>query len=741
MGNLSCENSIHMNIKKEYFFFIFILIFSANLNAQSRKNLTLDDIFAKRTLVTEGVSGYESLNNGEFYTSIDYSESKEASVVKYSFRTGEKIETIVRESELIVDGTSDTIQIEGYQFNLDETKILFSVTREKIYRYSAIEDYYVFDLKSRVLKKITPKPSMYASFSPDGNKIAYVRSNNLFFYDLDKSTESQITFDGKKNQIINGSADWVYEEEFGLKEGYMWSPNSDKIAFYRFDESNVREYTYIDYDSLYPSVVSYKYPKAGENNSIIDILIYELSSAKTSKIELGEDKNIYIPRIEWTKDNDKFCILKLNRLQNALDLILVNSSDLNSKVILHEENKYYLNINELSFLKDNSFLWQSERNGFNHIYYYDINGVLKNQITNGNSEVSGLLGVDESKGIVYFSSFDDSPAEKLIYSVKLDGTGKKKITSLKGYNSVTFNKDFTYYINSYSNMNQPNIISVYNSNGEFIRVIEDNAVLKNKLKDFNLGTYDLFKFKTSENTELNGWMLKPADFDSKKKYPVIIYVYGGPGANTVIDAWQGSFGYWYQYMTQQGFVIVSVDGRGTSGKGEEFKKCTYLQLGKYETDDMIETAKYLGSLSYIDRNKIGIFGWSFGGYMSAMCITKGADYFNTAVAVAPVTNWRYYDNIYMERYMRTPQENPGGYDDNSPINFVDKLKGNFLIIHGTADDNVHFQNSVEMVKAMIKANKKFDSEYYPDRNHNIGGGLTRLHLFTRISEYFIKNMK
>ncbi len=729
------------NISKKYLYLIVCFSIFTGVFAQNKKNFTLEELFAKRTFLTKGVPGFESLNNGEFYTSLSYNEEKEASITKFNFGTGEKVETIIEEKDLVIDGTNDSIKIEDYQFNSDETKILFSVTKERIYRYSATNDYYVYDLKTKKLNKITNKPAMYAAFSPDGNKISYVRDNNLFYYDLTNNTEIQITSDGKKNNIINGSADWVYEEEFGLKEGFIWSPNSDKIAFFRFDESNVPEYTYIDYDSLYPSKYSYKYPKAGEDNSIVEVYIYEILTSKLSKVDLGEDKNIYIPRIKWTNDNDKFCIMKLNRLQNAVDVILVNATDISTKVILHEENKYYLNINELSFLKNNNFLWQSERDGYNHLYLYDLEGHLINQITKGNFEVSGLLGVDEKNGLVYFTTSDDSPMERYLYSIKIDGSDKKILTPSKGFNTSLFNKDYTYYIGNYSNINEPGNSSIYKSSGELVRKLEDNSALKKKLEDYNFGKYEFFKFKTSENIELNGWIVKPVDFDAEKKYPVIIYVYGGPGANTVLDIWQGYFGFWFQYMTQQGFIVVSVDGRGTSGKGEEFKKCTYLQLGKYETEDMIETAKYLGSLSYIDKNKIGIFGWSYGGYMSAMCITKGADYFNTAVAVAPVTNWRYYDNIYTERYMRTPQENASGYDDNSPINFADKLKGNFLMIHGTADDNVHFQNSVEMVKAMIKANKKFDSEYYPDKNHNIGGGLTRLHLFTRISEYFIKNMK
>jgi dipeptidyl-peptidase-4 len=728
------------NISKKYLYLIVCFFIFTGLSAQNKKNFTLEELFTKRTFFAKGVPGFESLNDGQFYTSVSYDEDKNASIIKYNFGTGEKVETIVEEKDLVVDGTSDSIKIEDYQFNSDETKILFSVTKERIYRYSATNDYFVFDLKTKKLNKTTGKPAMYAAFSPDGNKISYVRDNNLFYFDLNNNSENQITSDGKKNNIINGSADWVYEEEFGLKEGFIWSPNSDKIAFFRFDESNVREYTYIDYDSLYPSKYSYKYPKAGEDNSIVDVYVYEISTAKLSKVDLGEDKNIYIPRIKWTNDNDKFCIMKLNRLQNAVDVILVNAMDISTKVILHEENKYYLNINELSFLKNNNFIWQSERDGFNHLYLYNLEGLLINQITKGKFDVSGLTGVDE-KGLVYFSTSDNEPMERYLYSIKLDGSDKKKLTPAKGFNAVQFNKDYTYYIGNYSNINEPGNTSIYKSSGEPMRKLEDNSALKKKLEDYNIGKYEFFKFKTSENIELDGWMVKPVDYDAEKKYPVIIYVYGGPGANTVTDIWQSYFGFWFQYMTQQGFVVVSVDGRGTSGKGEEFKKCTYMQLGKYETEDMIETAKYLGSLSHIDKNKIGIFGWSYGGYMSAMCITKGADYFNTAVAVAPVTNWRYYDNIYMERYMRTPQENASGYDDNSPINYVDKIKGNFLMIHGTSDDNVHFQNSVEMVKAMIKANKKFDSEYYPDKNHNIGGGLTRLHLFTRISEYFIKNMK
>jgi len=566
--------------------------------------------------------------------------------------------------------------------------------------------------------------------------------NNMFIKNLENGNEQQITTDGLYNNIINGTTDWVYEEEFSFTKGFFWSPDGSKIAFYRFDESNVKEYQMTMWGDLYPEHYKYKYPTAGEDNSIIKILAYDLATKQTIEMDIGEDTDIYIPRIKWTKNSKKLSIQWMNRLQNELKILLADVTTGKTKIIYHETNKYYIDITDnLTFLEDNEhFIITSEQDGYNHIYLYDMEGNLNKQLTKGKWDVTEFIGVDEKKGLVYFISAETTPLNRELYVVKLNGSGKKKLSEKDGNNRVQFSKQFKYFINTYTNANTPANITVNSAKGDELRVLKDNLKLIETTEEYKFSPKEFFTFYTSEGVELNGWMIKPPDFDPAKKYPVLMYVYGGPGSQTVRNSWGGG-NLWYQMLASKGIIIASVDNRGTGARGEEFKKMTYLQLGKYETIDQIEAAKYLISLGYVDRERIGIWGWSYGGYMSALCMTKGADYFSTGIAVATVTNWRYYDNIYTERFMRTPQENPDGYDDNSPINHVEKLKGNFLIIHGTADDNVHVQNSIELVTALVNADKQFEMQFYPNSNHGIYTGRnTTMHLYTRLTNFILENL-
>jgi dipeptidyl-peptidase 4 len=734
--------------------FLTILFFiSVNLYPQSiKKEITLDDIWTNFTFSPKYPQDIQSMKNGETYCVLE-----DGIISEYSYKTGDKIRIVLNEKSLTLEDNSPThqltksinLEIESYVFSPDESKILLTTNTKKIYRHSSTSVFYIWDIKKQKILPLSYRENQrLATFSPDNNSLAFVCENNIFIKTLDIGTEQQITNDGKKGSILNGATDWVYEEELDLVKAFEWSPDGKKLAYYRFDESNVKEYSFPVYGDLYPAEYKYKYPKAGENNSIVNIYIYDLASKTAKKIDTGTDTDIYLPRIKWTQDANILSVQRLNRHQNKLEILLADASSGKFKVIYKEENKYYISITDnLTFLKNNrQFLITSERDGYNHIYIYDIpvetlhaTSPHFTQVTKGKWDAD-YKGIDEKNNIIYYTASESAPVERDIYSVKINGENKKMLSKKNGSNDASFNPDFNYYVQSFSDANTPPYYTVNTSDGKELRVLESNSALKDKMTEYGFAKKEFFTFKTSEGIELNGCMIKPADFNPSKKYPVFMEVYGGPGSQTVLDSWGGNDFIWQQLLAQKGYIIVSVDNRGTGNRGEEFKKCTYLQLGKLETDDQIEAAKYLGSLPYVDASRIGIWGWSYGGFMTALCLTKGADYFKTGVAVAPVTNWRYYDNIYTERYMRTPAENQQGYDDNSPSKFAISFKGNLLLIHGLNDDNVHFQNSAEFVMALLKENKQFDTFFYPNKNHFINGGKTRLNLYTKITDYILKNL-
>ena len=589
-----------------------------------------------------------------------------------------------------------------------------------------------------------------ATFSPDGTKVAFVRQNNLFYTDLTSGSETQITSDGKFNYIINGAPDWVYEEEFEYNKAFEWSPDGQYLAWVRFDESLVPQFSMtmfqgqepaLDQNKIYPGVTTFKYPKAGEPNSVVSVHTYNLASAREKTMDIGTETDLYIPRIRFTQDPNQLVIFRLNRLQNKLELLTASVSTGKTQVLLTETNKFYLDENyfdDIKFLDDKlHFTMRSERDGYAHIYLYDMQGKMVTQVTKGNFDVTALNGCDVKNQFIYYTSAEPTPYQREVYSIKWDGTGKKKLSVNTGANTAKFSEGFRYYTITTSNIKTPSSTALYNSKGEMVRLLDDSKVLVEKLKDYKFGYREFFNFNTSEKVNLNGWMLKPVNFDPAKKYPVFMTQYSGPDSQSALDAWDLG---WEDYLAQLGYIVVCVDGRGTGGRGEAFRKITYLQLGKYETIDQIEAAKYLGSLTYVDATRIGIWGWSFGGYISASCMVKGEGVFKTGIAVAPVTNWRFYDNIYTERFMRTPQENPEGYDQNSPLNFAENFKGNFLVCHGTADDNVHVQNTLEFTERLVQANKQFEMQLYTNRNHGIYGGNTSYHLYTRMTNFILEKL-
>lgn len=731
---------------KKSFLLLTAIFFVIATNAQ-KKELTNDLIWYSGEFRTEYVSGLRSMNDGVHYTSLEYSEENGSEIVKYAYSTGEKVGVIATSKSIF--GKSET-GIDDYEFSADESKLLISTDTESIYRHSSRAQYYVFNIekaKAFPLADADKGKQRLATFSPDGDKVAFVRKNNLFISDLKYRTEVKVTSDGVDNKIINGATDWVYEEEFGFDRGFYWSPKGDRIAYYKFDETEVKQFQMAMYGELYPDQYTFKYPKAGEANSIVNIYVYELSMDASRMVNTGIETDIYFPRIKWTKNNDELCIMRMNRHQNHLEFLFTNLSEngpfeITTRTVFSEKSNTYIDINDnLIFLADGkTFLWNSERDGYNHIYQFDTNGNMVKQITSGNWDVIDFYGYSESTKTIYYSSSEVSAMEQHVYAQGISKKGGKQLSERKGTNSAAFSSTFDYYINYHSDANNPYYITLHNSKGKEIRMLIDNKAMKETLAGYATSKKEFFTFTNSAGVELNCWMIKPVNFDATKKYPVYVSIYGGPGHNTVTDAWGGRDYLWHQMLAQKGYMVVSCDPRGTMFRGRDFKHSTYQQLGKLETEDFIDLAKHLGKQTYVDANRIGIQGWSYGGYMTSLCMTKGAEYYKMGIAVAPVTNWRYYDSIYTERFMRTPQENADGYDDNSPINHVNLLTGKYLLVHGSADDNVHYQNSMEMVDALVKANKKFDLFIYPNKNHGIYGGNTRLHLFNMMIDFVEENL-
>ncbi len=719
----------------------FVALLGLSQLAIGQEKLSNDKIWASPEFAVKSISGVRSMNDGITYSRLD-NENGEALVNKYDYKTNKKVATIARSSEFKNDGKG--LKIQDYKFNADESMLLIGDETEGIYRHSSKGNYYVWDLKNKVLKPIcdfSKGKQSVPEFSPDGSKVGFMRLNNLFIYDLKTGTETAITNDGEWNKIINGMCDWVYEEEFAFDKAWQWNSNGTKIAYYRFDESAVKEFQMAMYGTLYPNLYSFKYPKAGEKNSVVEIKIYDLASGNSQNCNIGAEKDQYIPRIKWTNNPDVLCVMRMNRLQNNLELFNFSTGNLNTgKPLYTESNNTYVEVNDdLYFAADNSFFLTSEKDGFNHVYHYSENGKLLGQITKGKWDVTRVYGVDEVNKLVYFQSAESDATRRDVFSVKWDGTSKTRLSQKPGFNNADFSKNYKYFINYHSSANTPTVVTLHDSKGKQISVLEDNAKLAETLKKYALPTKEFMTIKTA-NGVLNAWMIKPVNFDVNKKYPVFMTVYNGPGINTVNDSWDSKNMLWHCMLAQEGYLIVSVDGRGTGYRGADFKKVTYKQLGKYETEDQIASANYLATLPYVDGKRIGIQGWSYGGYMTLLCMTKGADVFKMGISVAPVTTWRYYDSIYTERYLQTPQDNATGYDDNSPLNFANNLKGKLLLVHGSADDNVHYQNSMEMVNALVKANKDFDLMIYPNRNHSIYGGNTRLHLYNKMTTFIRENL-
>jgi len=714
------------------------LIFTLSLYSQ-KQNVSLKEIWTQYKFHPKGIDELRSTSDGERYTTLSITGGGQA-IIAYDYATGKVADTLLTTGQL--EKAGNKIMIVDYQLGKDEKNILLSTASEQIYRHSSIAKYYVWNREKKTITPIMNKEKvLYATFSPDGNSVAFISKGNLYVRNLTDGKLSQITNDGS-DDIFNGVSDWVYEEEFVVTRAYFWSPDSKSIAYYRFDDSRVPVFSMNEYhDSLYPTVYSFRYPKAGTPNPMVAIKIHNIPNGTTTNV-IPPGSFEYIPRIKWTLSSSLLSVQFMNRHQDSLVFVLANASTGKTTPVFTEISKTYIDIYDaLTFINNNKeFIWMSDRDGYTHLYRFSIDGKLINQITKGKWDVTDFKGLDEKTHTLYYGSSETSPIDRDIDCIQIDGTGKKKLSTQTGSNGAEFSSNYHYYISTFSDLETPDLIALHSSDGKQLRVLEDNKALKDTITHYNLGKKRFFSFTTSQGVNLNGWMIIPPDFDSTKKYPVLMYVYGGPGVNTVNNSWDSFNGMWYQMLAEKGYIVASVDNRGTGARGSEFQKCTYLHLGKLETEDQIEGAKYFQSRSYADKTRVGIWGWSYGGYMAANCITRGADYFKLAISVAPVTDWKFYDSIYTERYMRTPGENPEGYNEGSPLNYADEVKGHYMLVAGTGDDNVHFQNTVEFVHALEKAEKPFSLMMFPDKNHGIYGGNTRLYLFTQLTDFVTNNL-
>jgi dipeptidyl-peptidase-4 len=714
---------------------VFLFIFATQFHAQ---NLNVERIWKNYEFSAKGAGSYQMMNDGVHF--VEMNENGDIVRGLVSDDQLEKTKILVPKSLLVYN--DQPIAVAGYEFNSSEQKVLLWTAPKAIYRRSFEAFYFLFDLNTQKLEALDAEhaPQTLAEYSPDGKKVSFIHGNDIFIKDLTTGKVRKVTEDGKRNKIINGTTDWVYEEEFAITKAYGWSPDSRYLAFLKFDEREVPEFQMAMYGELYPAQYKYKYPKAGEVNSKVSLHLLDLKSSKIQQIQLNTYE--YIPRLNWSTTSNQLIVQTMNRHQSELNYWLVScvANKVTCSQFYAEKATTYVEVdNNLVLLANGQGLIRtSEQSGFNHLYLVGFDGSSK-AITKGEWDVIEFLGIDEAQQLIYFASAQQGAIYKSIYSIRIDGTDQKMLTTQLGYHNAEFLKGMKYFINSYSTANTPPVITLRKANGELVRTLEDNTALLDKMKKEQLSTKTFLTITTPE-VALNASLILPANYNPAKKYPVFVNVYGGPGHNEVLDSWDGNDYFFHQLLAQEGYMVLSIDPRGTQYRGAAFKKSTYLQLGKLEIQDVLDATKVFAQRPDVDAARLGIMGWSYGGFMSSLAMTKGQGLFKVGIAVAPVTNWRFYDNIYTERFMQTPQENAKGYDDNSPINFAKDLQGKYFLIHGAADDNVHYQNSMEMISALVKANKQFDLFIYPNKNHGIYGGNTRNHLFNMIHNYIIDEL-
>ena len=714
----------------------------AEARAQQER-LTVDRIFTAGDFRLQSLPEAHWMNDGQRFTFIRENGDR-TDLVAEDARTGET-RVLVDGARLVAPGATAPIAIEAYEWSADERKLLIYTESQPVWRQNTRGKYYVFDLATQRLSPISTTPGwqQFAKLSPDATKVGFVRDNDLWVVDLASGRETRLTRDGSET-IINGTFDWVYEEELGLQDGWRWSPDGQRVAFWRIDQGPVQTFTWLnDTDSAYSRPITLRYPKAGAPNPVARVGVFDLASGETRWMDTGADSSVYLARMEWAASPTEVVIQRLNRHQNRLDVLLGDARTGQTRVLFSDTDAAWVEIDDdLTFVNGGrQMLFSSERDGWNHLYLYNRDGTVARQLTRGQWEVTSVYGVDESRGWVYFSSTEEGPEQRHLYRVRLDGRGGvEQLTTERGTHSITMTPGTPYFIDSHSTLASPPVITLRRTDGgAAVRTLVDNAQARARVRALAIRDPEFFSFRTSDGVELRGWMIKPANFDPNKKYPVLQYVYGGPGSQLVTDAWNASRYLWHQSLAQQGYIVVSVDNRGTGGRGAAFRKIGYQRLGEYEAKDQIEAARWLAAQPYVDPTRQGIWGWSYGGYSTAMAMMNEASPFKAGIAVAPVADWRLYDSIYSERFMRTPQENLAGYDRGSPVKNAAKLKGELLIVHGTGDDNVHFQNSVQLADALQAAGKQFDFMLYPNRNHSIAGGRSA-HLYTLLTRWITENL-
>ncbi|GHT25486.1 peptidase S9 [Bacteroidia bacterium] len=705
-----------------------------SLQAVSGANpLILKDIVEGK-FAAKGVSAMQAMPDGEHYAVLS-ADGK--AILKCAYTTGEVVETLfhvdeVRETKL------DAIQ--GYALDSRGFRILVWNDKEGIYRRSWKAHVYDYDVRRNYLKPLsdTKGKVMIPTFSPDGRMAAFVRDNNIWLKKFDFDTEIQITKDGSVGKILNGITDWVYEEEFSQTNMLSWSSDSRFLAYLKSDETDVPTHSFQVFDgSLHPDFHTYKYPKAGENNSQVACYVYNIDTRDTKKMQVPLDADGYIPRIAFTPNIDQLAVMTLNRHQSHFRMYFVNPLSTIAKQVLSDKSEQYIPedwILEIAF-SPNNFVYVSEKDGFAHIYMYSMTGVLEKQVTTGKWDVTRFYGFNPDTKAIYYQSAEESPLRRSVYKIDAKGV-KTKLSAQTGTNSANFSPNYKYFVNTYSNITTPNFITIRDEQGKELVVLNDNRALKTTLAGMRLPTKEFFTFTSPTGDVLNGWLIKPSHFDASKRYPVLMAQYSGPNSQEVLDAYKPT---WENYLAEQGYVIACVDGRGTGARGTNFRKCTYLNLGVKESDDQIAAAQYLANQPFIDRSRIAVWGWSYGGFNTLMALSRSTGVFKAGIAVAPVTDWKFYDTVYAERYMRTPKENPRGYTAGSPLELAGSLNGNLLIVHGTSDDNVHITNTLDYTTALVKAGKNFEMQIYPNKNHSLPGNDTRLHLYNRIIKFLEAN--
>ncbi|GBD32722.1 Dipeptidyl aminopeptidase 4 [bacterium HR33] len=703
-------------------------------------DFSVEGIFVRRAFAPQLVS-LRWLPSGGAFVVLERGEGGTVDLYRVEASSGRR-QLLLRGGELVPPGSSEPILIEDFEFSPDGSKLLIFTDTQRVWRLNTKGTYYVWDFRTRTLKPISTRPGfqMFAKFSPDGRKVGFVRDNNIFVVDLESGVERQLTRDGSED-IINGTTDWVYEEELDLRDAWRFSPDGRKIAFWRFDQSPIPPFYLLDELSLYPRLVPVRYPKAGTDNSLVQLGVVDLETGETRWIDTGSDRNSYIARMDFAGSADSIWFVRLNRHQNRLELLLADVNTGASRVIMTDSDSAWVDVHDPIWIDGGRrFLYLSERDGYAQLFLFGRDGSLIRKVTAGPWDVLEVHGVDQSSGTVYFTAAADGPLFRPLYRIGLDGRGFRRLSSAEGVHNPSFDPSFRYYVDIHSRAGQPPVQTLHRADGSVIRVLADNEPLRRKLDSLGLRRPEFIKVPTAPGVELNGYLIKPPAFDSTKAYPLLMYVYGGPGSQTVLDAWGGDLYLWHQLVVREGYLVASVDNRGTGARGAKFKKVTYLNLGTYETADQIAAARFFGSLPYVDASRIGIWGASYGGYMSLLAMFRGEGVFKAAISRAPVTDWRLYDTIYTERYMRTPQENPEGYRRSAPQTYVELLRGNLLIVHGTGDDNVHPQNTTQLVHLLEEANKQFDLRIYPNKTHALEGARTRLNLYTFFLEWIKKNL-